>query len=180
MHELSLAGGIVQLVEESAAREAFERVKRLRLEAGALSGVDVHALRFALDACTPGTCLEGAQIDIDAPPAPAWCMGCLQPVTVRSRLDDCPACGSPRVQATGGTELRVLELEVYDKPPAGQQPWAAPAQSGTQSAPQSATHATTQSAAHAPADAANVTTDPSPPSRVTPEQPLPSRSPSCA
>ena len=50
MHELSLAAEILRLVQASAAREPFARVARLRLEAGALAGVEVRALRFALAA----------------------------------------------------------------------------------------------------------------------------------
>jgi hydrogenase nickel incorporation protein HypA/HybF len=114
MHELSLAGGVLQVVEDAAAREGFVRVRRLTLEAGALAGVELRALRFALESLMPGTCLEGALIEIEEPPAPAWCHGCCTTVEVRSRLDDCPRCGSPRLQPTGGTELRVRELIVHD------------------------------------------------------------------
>jgi hydrogenase nickel incorporation protein HypA/HybF len=117
MHELSLAGGIVRLVEDAALRERFQRVRVLRLEAGALSGVEVRALRFALDAITPGTCLAGAQIDIDEPPGTAWCMGCQQSVSILTRLDPCPHCGGHRLQPTGGTELRVVDLLVDDEAP---------------------------------------------------------------
>ena len=35
MHELSLAGGILQVVEDAAAREAFARVLQLRLDTDA-------------------------------------------------------------------------------------------------------------------------------------------------
>ena len=114
MHEVSLAGGILRLGEDAAVRERFTRVKRLALEAGALAGVDVHALRFALDAVAPGTCLEGAQVDIDEPPGQAWCMGCSAQVTIRSRTDDCPGCGGGQLQPIGGTELKVRELIVHD------------------------------------------------------------------
>ena len=114
MHELSLAGGIVKLVEDAAARDRFTRVARLRLEAGALSGVEVRALRFALDAVAPGTCLEGAQIDIDEPPGTAWCLRCATSIEISSRTDACPRCGAPQIQPTGGTELRVLDLLVHD------------------------------------------------------------------
>jgi hydrogenase nickel incorporation protein HypA/HybF len=114
VHELSLAGGIVKLVEDAAAREHFRRVSQLRLEAGALSGVEVRALRFALDAVAPGTCLEGACIEIDEPPGTAWCLPCGASVEIASRTDPCPKCGSHQIQATGGTELRVLELLVHD------------------------------------------------------------------
>ena len=114
MHELSLAGGIVKLVEDAAARDRFTRVSRLRLEAGALCGVEVRALRFALDAVAPGTCLEGAQIDIDEPPGTAWCLHCATSVEIASRTDACPRCGAHQIQPTGGTELRVRDLLVHD------------------------------------------------------------------
>lgn len=114
MHEMSLAGGILRIVEDAAARERFSRVRTLRLEAGALSGVEVRALRFALEALSPGTALEQAQIEIEEPPGQAWCLGCSQTVPVAARGDACPHCGSYQWQATGGTELRVLDLMVDD------------------------------------------------------------------
>jgi hydrogenase nickel incorporation protein HypA/HybF len=115
MHELSLAGGIVKVVEDAAAREGFKRVSQLRLEAGALAGVEVRALRFALEAITPGTCLEGATIEIDEPPGTAWCLRCSCSVAIASRADPCPLCSGFQIQATGGTELRVLDLLVHDE-----------------------------------------------------------------
>ncbi len=117
MHELSLAGGIVRLVEDAAERERFRRVSLLRLEAGALSGVEVRALRFALEASVPGTCLDGAEIEILEPPAQAWCLPCGTSVPIRSRLDACPQCGSHQIQPTSGTELTVQELIVHDESP---------------------------------------------------------------
>ena len=57
MHEASLAGGVLQLVEDAARREGFTRLISLRLEAGELAGVDVRALRFALESLAPGTLL---------------------------------------------------------------------------------------------------------------------------
>ncbi len=114
MHELSLAGGVLRLVEQAAAREGFQRAQRLVLEAGALAGVEVRALRFALDAIAPGTCLEGCTIHIEEPPGQAWCMACSQSVPLAARGDACPQCGSFQLQPTGGTELRVRELLVED------------------------------------------------------------------
>jgi hydrogenase nickel incorporation protein HypA/HybF len=114
VHELSLAGGVLKLVEDAAQREGFVRVRRLTLEAGALSGVETRSLRFALESLVPGTCLEGAQLDIQEPAAPAWCHDCCATVEIRSRVDDCPRCGGARLLPTGGQELRVLELIVHD------------------------------------------------------------------
>lgn len=122
MHELSLAGGVLELVERAAAREGFRRVRRLVLEVGALSGVEVRALRFALESLAPGTCLEACTLQIDEPPGEAWCLACSQSVPLAARGEACPRCGSYRLRPTGGTELRVRELlvddGVHNEPPA--------------------------------------------------------------
>lgn len=115
MHEMSLAGGILQLVEDAARREHFVRVRSIRLEAGRFSGVEIPALRFALEAMTPGTCLEGARVDVDEPAGTAWCLQCECVVALADRLDGCPQCGGHRLHVTGGTELRVIELRVDDE-----------------------------------------------------------------
>ncbi|MCB4363066.1 hydrogenase maturation nickel metallochaperone HypA [Hydrogenophaga taeniospiralis] len=114
MHEASLAGGVLQLVEDTAVREGFSRLLSLRLEAGQLAGVDVRALRFALESLAPGTVLEGAEIQIEEPPGQAWCMGCGQTVAIAQRGDACPACGGYQLQPTGGMELRVIDMQVSD------------------------------------------------------------------
>ncbi|WP_066709511.1 hydrogenase maturation nickel metallochaperone HypA/HybF [Curvibacter delicatus] len=114
MHEVSLAGGVLQLVEQAAQSEHFARVLSLHLEAGQLSGVDVRALRFALDGLAPGTVLEGARFVIDEPPGLAWCMPCGGTVSLRERGLPCPGCGSFQLQPTGGMELRVVDMQVSD------------------------------------------------------------------
>ncbi|MBA4262126.1 MAG: hydrogenase maturation nickel metallochaperone HypA, partial [Comamonadaceae bacterium] len=98
-------------------RERFSRLLSLRLEAGQLAGVDVRALRFALECLAPGTVLEGAQIDIEEPPGQAWCMGCTQTVAIAQRGDACRICGSYQLQPTGGMELRVIDMQVSDDQP---------------------------------------------------------------
>jgi hydrogenase nickel incorporation protein HypA/HybF len=114
MHELSLAGNILQLVEQACVRDPvpFTRVTHLRLLAGALAGVEISALRFALESLAPGTLLEGAQVDIDAQPGSAWCLPCNQSVPIFSHLDLCPLCDGAQLRVTGGTELKVVDIRV--------------------------------------------------------------------
>jgi len=114
MHELSLAVNILQLVEDAARRENFQRVARLHLEAGALAGVEVGALRFALESLADGTCLQGAHVQIDEPPGVAWCERCHDHVTINSRTEPCPRCEGYPVRPTAGDRLRVLDLHVQD------------------------------------------------------------------
>ena len=114
MHEVSLAGGILSAVEAAARRDPFVRVSRLRLEAGQLAGVEVEALRFALEALAPGTLVAGAPFDIEHPPGQGWCVDCACGVRLTERGAGCPQCGGFWLQPTGGTELRILDLQVED------------------------------------------------------------------
>lgn len=115
MHEASLAGGVLKLIEDTAAREGFSRLLVLRLEAGQLAGVDVRALRFSLESLAPGTLLQGASIQIEEPPGAAWCLHCGKTVALIQRGNACPVCGGYQLQPTGGMELRVLDMQVSDE-----------------------------------------------------------------
>lgn len=119
MHEVSLAGGILKLVEDTLARETCPvRLRRIVIEVGALAGVEIRALEFALEALAPGTVLEGSEIVIETAPGQAWCLHCGDNVPILSRLDACPRCGGFQLQPNGGTELRLRELLVDDPAPA--------------------------------------------------------------
>ena len=112
MHELALAESILTLVEEAARRYGAEAVKAIRLEIGALSCVDVEALRFCFDAVTRSSVAESAELAIDRTPGEAWCMPCGERVPLAALGDPCPSCGSHQLQVTRGDAMRVKDIEI--------------------------------------------------------------------
>ena len=112
MHEMSLAEGVLQLVEETACREQASRVKLVVLEIGKLSSVAPEALRFCFEAVTRGSIAEGAALEIVDVPGAGWCVQCAATVPIAERYGECPVCGSHQVQPTGGTEMRVREIGI--------------------------------------------------------------------
>lgn len=112
MHEMSLAEGVLQLMEDVARSQGFSRVKTVWLEIGRLAAVEPEAMRFCFDAVTHGSLAEGARLEIVNLPGQGWCMKCATTVPIEEQFGACPQCGSYQVQATGGTEMRVKELEV--------------------------------------------------------------------
>ncbi|MGQ7247706.1 hydrogenase maturation nickel metallochaperone HypA [Halomonas sp. V046] len=112
MHEMSICQSIVDLIEEQALAQSFDRVSRVCLEIGVLSCVEPGALAFGFEVTTRGSIAEGATLDIVDVPASAWCFGCNETVEIARRGDDCPRCQGARLRVTGGEELRVKELEV--------------------------------------------------------------------
>lgn len=112
MHEMSLAEGILQIVEDTAGAQGFKRVTQVRLEIGALAGVEVEALAFCLDLVLKGSLAEGAEVRLDRLPGEGWCLDCSERVEIGALYDPCPRCGGYRVQPTGGTQMRVKDLLV--------------------------------------------------------------------
>lgn len=112
MHEMSLAEGMLQLVEDGARQHAASAVKAVWLEIGALAQVEVDSLRFCFDAVTRGTLAEGARLEIVATPGVAWCMPCGERVAIGRIGDACPCCGSHQLQVVQGEAMRVREIEV--------------------------------------------------------------------
>lgn len=112
MHEMSLAEGILQIVEEQARTGDFCRVSLVVLEIGRLSGAEPEALRFAFEAVTRGSIAEGAALEIIDLPGRGWCLGCSREVEVSERYDPCPHCGGYQIHVTGGSDMRVKELAV--------------------------------------------------------------------
>ena len=112
MHEMSLAEGVLQLVEDTAAREGAQRVKTVVLEIGRLSSVEPAALSFCFEAVTHGSIAAGTTLEIVDVPGAGWCMQCAATVPMTALFGACPQCGSHQVQATGGTEMRVREIEI--------------------------------------------------------------------
>ena len=112
MHEMSLAEGVLQLIEDSARQQNCEKVVTVWLEIGQLSGVEVEAMKFCFDAVTRDSVAAGACLEIITLPGTGWCMVCAQTVPMKEVFGECPQCGGYQLQVTGGTEMRVKELEV--------------------------------------------------------------------
>ncbi len=112
MHEMSLAANILQIVETAARKEAFTRVRSLRLSVPALAGVEVGALRFALQSLAPGTLLAGAELVVDEPLSRARCLDCGQDIEIAAHDEACPCCGGYRLRPSDGAALRVVDLLV--------------------------------------------------------------------
>ena len=112
MHEMSLAEGVLQIIEDAARAQIFSKVTAIWLEIGELSGIEIESMRFCFDAVTRGSLAEGATLEIIAMPGTGWCMPCSESVPLHEVYGACPKCGAYQVQVTAGTEMRVKELEV--------------------------------------------------------------------
>jgi hydrogenase nickel incorporation protein HypA/HybF len=114
MHEISLTRSLIDIVENYAHREGFQKVNVLKLSLGRLCGLDPGAIEFTFSIQAVGTIAEGARLKFDIRPALITCGSCGDESICNGPLETlCPRCGSEEVLLTGGTEeLKLLEMDV--------------------------------------------------------------------
>jgi len=112
MHELSIAGAIVDVATRHAAGR---RVVRVEVRVGHLRQVVPDSLRFAFGLVSQGTALDGAELAITHVPAAGRCRDC----DAKSVMEDfplcCARCGGLDVDVLAGEELLVDALELEEE-----------------------------------------------------------------
>jgi hydrogenase nickel incorporation protein HypA/HybF len=111
MHEMSITQGIIDICEQCAGGR---RVLSLEVEIGDLSGVVPEAIEFCFEACSRGTLLECARLDILRVPGRGHCLECGADMLLTTAFDACRSCGGYRVSIEAGEEMRVKEIEVEE------------------------------------------------------------------
>jgi hydrogenase nickel incorporation protein HypA/HybF len=109
MHELSITRNVVGIVGEKAQGQ---KVLRVTLEVGRLSGLLAEAIRFCFDICAQGTALEGATLQIVDVQGRGLCSACGAEPVMTMPLGRCPVCHAPSLRIVAGTELKIKEMEV--------------------------------------------------------------------
>lgn len=109
MHELGITRNIVAIVGE---RAAGQKVLRVKLEVGRLSGMLPEAIRFCFPIAAQGTALEGALLEIDEPEGRGLCSACGAETALAAPIGRCPRCAAPSLRITSGEQLTIREMEV--------------------------------------------------------------------
>jgi hydrogenase nickel incorporation protein HypA/HybF len=112
MHELSLAEGVIEVVERHAGGR---RVTKVELKVGHLRQVVPSALGFAFELVSQGTAAEGAELEMEEVPAAGWCRTCGSGTPLPEMPLVCRQCGSSDVEVTQGEELLVDSLILEDE-----------------------------------------------------------------
>jgi hydrogenase nickel insertion protein HypA len=114
MHEYSIVQSLLQQVTAAAGERHAQRVKRLSIRVGELSGVDYELLAKAYETFRERTICEGAELVIHRVAAGWSCPRCGESVAA-SGVPRCAACDAPATLVEG-SELFLdrVEMEVPD------------------------------------------------------------------
>ena len=112
MHELAITQSILNIVTEHARRAGAQRVLRIHLVVGDLTGFIDDSIQFYMDLLSPGTVAEGAELVIQRVPARVRCRTCGAEFEPRDFQWLCPSCDAVGGEVVAGQEFRVESIEV--------------------------------------------------------------------
>lgn len=115
VHETSLVRRLIEMVVREAERLEGEGVSVVRVEVGALSGVEPMLVQLAYDQLTPGSRLAGSRLEIEVVPLRARCAQC-GVFEVPQFHFTCPRCGNSRTVVVSGEEFRLVSFDQFTKP----------------------------------------------------------------
>lgn len=114
MHELGIAGNILEIVRQAVPKAKAEAVRRIRIRVGPLSGVVPDSLIFCLEALLHESEMKQAGPVVETVPAVALCRSCRKEFAVEDFAFSCPSCSGADLKIISGKELEVVDIELAD------------------------------------------------------------------
>lgn len=112
MHEITLCKTMLEMVLHHLTGKKSLLVKKICLEVGLLTCIDVPALRFGFEVVCQGTAAEHAVLEIVTVSGQAQCTKCNLLIEIENYYDPCPSCGQMPLTVIKGDELRLKSMEV--------------------------------------------------------------------
>jgi hydrogenase nickel incorporation protein HypA/HybF len=115
MHEFSITEQILKITLEHARRARADRVLRVNLIVGDLTGFAGESIQFYFDLLSRGTEAEKASLSMTRGPTRARCRACRGEFTPDRMAWACPQCGGSVEEIVSGREFYVESIEVDSK-----------------------------------------------------------------
>jgi hydrogenase nickel incorporation protein HypA/HybF len=112
MHEVSLMQDTLTLAVRRATEAGAQRIHRLTMRVGPLSGAVPEALEFAFEIVAQGTIAEGAKLEVERVPIACYCPSCRAEFQSDDFVCECPTCHQLSADVRRGRELELESLEV--------------------------------------------------------------------
>jgi len=112
VHELAITQNILDIVLNEAKTAQANKVTKISLVIGELSGVVGDCVLFYFDFLKKGNAAEGATIDFRLVPVELRCRDCQTNFNPKDSAWTCPNCQSTSLEVISGRECYVESIEV--------------------------------------------------------------------
>jgi hydrogenase nickel incorporation protein HypA/HybF len=111
MHELSVCLSLLQQLQGIAAEQRAQRIIRIELGVGPLSGVEPELLRNAWPVASAGTLAADAELSIEETDIVVHCRSCDTDTAAKANRLVCGQCGDFRTSLVSGDEMILKRVE---------------------------------------------------------------------
>ena len=112
MHEYSIVQALLEQCERYAEANDAEKVTRVVVKIGRLSGVEAHLLEIAFNTFKEKTVCDGAEFVMNLQPVVISCRSCSRETTLGELHYACPHCESIDVEVIDGEDMLLMSLEM--------------------------------------------------------------------
>jgi len=112
MHELSIAQDLVAAALQDMHEHGAEKVFKIQLEVGVMSGVVKECLEFVFPEACKDSPLQGCELEIKMIPLEIQCKSCTKIIICDDINLFCHFCHSSQVEILKGKELLIRSMEV--------------------------------------------------------------------
>ena len=112
MHELSITQSILFIALEQAKTAQTNKINKINLTIGELTGVVDECVQFYFDIISKDTIASEASLSFDRPPTRLRCRNCSATFSPDNLSWNCPNCREQTVEIVSGRECYVESIEV--------------------------------------------------------------------
>jgi hydrogenase nickel incorporation protein HypA/HybF len=111
MHEMSVAHGLLSILQTQAEAHGIARISRVRVKVGRLRGLDARQRRLAFEALAESGVAAAAALDVEEIAAKARCRACGAVWRAPDYRFDCPECAAADAEILEGRELFIESFD---------------------------------------------------------------------
>ena len=112
MHEYSVVQALLTQCEEHAQANKAEKITKVVVKIGVMSGVEPYLLETAFNTFKETTVCEGAEFVMNIQPLTIRCHECESESELPVKEYCCPKCQSINVDVTDGEDMFLMSLEM--------------------------------------------------------------------
>lgn len=115
MHEYSIVQALMEQIENIADENSAQKVTKVIIKVGIMSGVEPHLLEIAFDTFKERTICEDSVLEMNIQPLTLRCRGCEVESELKNVQYCCPECNSLDVEVVDGEEMYLMSLELQQQ-----------------------------------------------------------------
>lgn len=112
MHEYTIVQSLIESCEENARANNANKVSKVVVKIGVMSGVEVNLLQTAFDTFKEKTICEDAEFIINIQQVVVHCRSCYKESTLENLEYNCPYCQSVELDVIDGEDMYLMQLEL--------------------------------------------------------------------